>query len=265
MEIIKSFIYQCISLPETEVFDKLMEKINDYTHNINLNNMGSIKSYKGNKNKIKGDIFEIICLNMIKNNSFKNINAKNVWLFKELPLDISIFLGFKHKIDKGIDIIVQTVDNNWLAVQCKYRSKPKNTKVNIGNGKTIYKKWQVNWDELSTFYSLCDRTGPENYGWYKHVVITTAEFVGREGRKNEKDLSICLGTFRGLIKDEWFKLLGDTGNKLESNTSNIIEEKLDNTTKFIIDMSKLNLENNTKLDLNLIREKRLLALTKINK
>ena len=257
MEVIRSVLYQCVSLPEDQVFDKLMEKINDYSHNINFGQTGTMKSVKTNKNKVKGDIFEIICVNMIRNNSFKDIKCKNVWLFKELPDKIADFLGFKHKMDKGIDIIVETVDGFWLAVQCKYRSKPK----------TIYKKWKVTWDELSTFYSLCERTGPQNSKWYKHVVITTAEFVGREGRKNEKDLSICVGTFMGLPKEEWFKLIGDTGNKLD-NTSlmNVIDKKRElvnnkNVESFIIDMSKINLNDGKKVDLNLIREKRLLAIT----
>ena len=70
MEIVKSLLYKCISYPEDQVYDKFIEKLEDYIININMNN---IKTVKQNKNKLKGDILEIMCLNLIKNNSLKII------------------------------------------------------------------------------------------------------------------------------------------------------------------------------------------------
>ena len=71
-------------------------------------------------------------------------------------------------------------------------------------------------------------------------MITTAQSINLQGRKNEKDLSICVGTFKGLSKTEWFKLLGDNGNTIGDN---IKKEDIK--------------EDN--IDVDLIRKKRLLA------
>ena len=252
MEIIKNLLYKCVSYPEDQVYDKFIQLLEDYIINSpGVSVVSDLKTIKRNKNKLKGDIFEVLCLNLIKNNSFGKIKCKDAWLFKDLPGELRDKLAFNNGKDMGIDIIVLTVTDEWYAIQCKYRKKPNKKSVTInkdGKDLTIPLRWQVKWAELSTFYSLCDRTGIPGSGWSKHVVITTAESINRQGRKNEKDLSICVGTFRGLPKEEWLKLLGDTGNKLNEIT---------------IDIDKLNLnEKQDKVDVDLIRKKRLLALEK---
>ena len=270
METIKSLLYQCISLPEGELFDKLMEKINDYSYNLDYK-INDLKVIKKNKNKVKGDLFELICIGLIRNNSIKSIKCKEAWLFKELPADLRKKLYFNNAKDVGIDIVVNTTSDQWIAVQCKYRSKPKHKSITInkeGEYKKINLKWQVTWADLSTFYSLCARTGINETGiitggWAKHVVMTTAESVNRQGRKNEKDVSICIGTFRGISKSEWFKLLGDEGNVIGNNIDNTdTVGKIDNII-YNLDMSKLSLDDPIDIpDINLIREKRLLLLEK---
>ena len=213
--VLKSWILQCISLPQDEFFNRLVLKIDDYFLTVNSNGGVITSQHLKNKNKAKGDLFEYMCLVLIKNNAFKQINCQEAYLFKDIPNEYREKFGFKNK-DMGIDIIVRTTSDEWLAVQCKYKKKPKSSRAPNG----MYINHQVPWKTLSTFYSLCERTGPtgpidRTGGWRKHVVMTTAESISRQGRsRNDKDLSICLGTFRGLNKEEWFKFIGDNGHTL---------------------------------------------------
>jgi hypothetical protein len=261
MEVLKQLIRQCVSLPEDQVFDKLMEKINDYAHNVNYDGkIADLKKAKVNKNKLKGDIFEIICLELLKNGCL--VKCQEAWLFKDLPLELRKRLSFNDAKDVGIDIVIHLGNDVYSAVQCKYRSESKHKSVNInkdGQNKKIRLKWQVTWEDLSTFYSLCDRTGIPGKGWNKYIVMTTAESVNRKGRKNYKDLSICNGSFRGLPKDAWFTLLGDKGNTIMGSNIELITE--DNITQVIFNLTLEETEPEDKekeiKELELMRRKRL--------
>jgi hypothetical protein len=222
--LLNKFIISCLSATEDVFFDQLLQKINDHYDGLDvLKKAGLTVGMKDikNKNKDKGNLFEFLCLRLIQLNVFKGIRCKEAWLFKDLPNNLREQFKFTHK-DMGIDIIVNTIDNKWLAVQCKYKKKSAYSKT--PNGQFI--KHQIGWKSLSTFYSLCDRTGPVS-GWNKHVVITTAASVNRQGRQNNKDLNICVGTFKGLPKDTWFAFIGESGHKLTDAPEIIIEKPVD--------------------------------------
>jgi hypothetical protein len=96
----------------------------------------------------------------------------------------------------GIDIVVEH-EGRYMAVQCKYK-------------KHTERKNSVSWTALSTFYALCLRTGP----WDKYIVMTNCDYTRHEGKKTEKDMSLCLGTFRGISKEGWLKMCGSEGVSL---------------------------------------------------
>lgn len=77
---------------------------------------------KGNYSKKQtGNIFEIFCkLYYLLDTSVKD-EYKNVWLFNEIPLDIRKKLNLS-SIDHGIDLILEDTDNEYTAIQCKFRS-----------------------------------------------------------------------------------------------------------------------------------------------
>lgn len=50
---------------------------------------------------------------------YKNI-IRHVWLFDEIPLDILSILKFPNK-DRGIDLVIKTKNDTYIAVQCKFR------------------------------------------------------------------------------------------------------------------------------------------------
>jgi predicted helicase len=122
----------------------------------------------------------------------------NVWLLKDIPTHVRESLGLRTR-DIGIDIVAErkgsagNSSSTYVAVQCKFKSPNK-----------WRKKTAVGWKELSTFYSLCARTGP----WDRHIVMFNMDYVSHMGYKGEKDLSYCIGTFRNITKEQWEKMCG---------------------------------------------------------
>ena len=167
-----------------------------------------VEMRKRDNKKIRGDIFEEFCVLYLK--YIKSYD--NVMLLKEVPGELLEKLSIKRR-DMGIDIIVEH-NNNYYAVQCKYK-KNKTKRKNI-----------VSWKALSTFYALCLRSGP----WAKYIVMTNCDYAKHEGKKSEKDLSLCLKTFQNIDKDNWLKMCNLNGNKL-NNMENIgiinIDKNLD--------------------------------------
>lgn len=146
--------------------------------------------------KLRGDIFEEFCvlyLTYIR-------KYKNVYLLKDLPEEIRLQLSLS-KRDMGIDIIVEDNNGEFGAIQCKYRKRDTN------KSKTI-----VTWKALSTFYALCLRTGP----WSKYIIITNCDYTTHQGKKTNKDLSICIGTLRNISKEQWLSMCNIKSYTLDS-------------------------------------------------
>jgi hypothetical protein len=158
---------------------------------------------KRDNKKIRGDIFEEFCVLYLKYIKLYD----NVMLLKEVPCELLEKLSIKRR-DMGIDIIVEH-NNNYYAVQCKYK-KNKTKRKNI-----------ISWKALSTFYALCLRSGP----WTKYIIMTNCDYAKHEGAKSEKDLSLCLKTFQNIDKDNWLKMCNLNENIL-NNIENIISENI---------------------------------------
>ncbi len=155
--------------------------------------------------KIKGDYFEELCTLYLKNSD--KFTYKNVWLLYDIPEEIRNILGLRKK-DFGIDIVCETLNNKFIAVQCKYRKN------------NTYKKNIITWKMLSTFYALCLRTGP----WEKYIVMTNAEYVTHMGIKTNKDISICVGTFRKIPVEVWQKMAQEP---LQEPLEEVLEETVE--------------------------------------
>ena len=153
--------------------------------------------------KIRGDIFEDFCVLYLK--FIKKY--QEVWRLEDVPDEVLSLLALKRR-DMGIDIIVKNNDT-YFAVQCKYK-KHSNTRKN-----------SVSWKSLSTFYALCLRTGKEQNGkreWSKYIVMTNCDCARHEGVKTDKDLSICIGTFRKINLEEWTSMCDITGHYINEPT-----------------------------------------------
>ena len=49
--------------------------------------------------------------------------------------------------------------------------------------------------------------------------MTNCDYTKHQGPKTEKDISICLGTLRGITAESWIKLCGIEGHSLGIETS----------------------------------------------
>jgi len=161
--------------------------------------------------KIRGDIFEEFCVLYLKYVK----GYKNVWLLKDVPDAILDKLILKRR-DMGIDIIVETSDEKYLAVQCKYK-KHTSCKLNI-----------LSWKALSTFYALCLRTGP----WDKYIIMTNCVYTRHQGKKTSQDVSYCLKTLQNITKDEWLRMCNVSGVKIGNEPvmqeeMKVLEEKIE--------------------------------------
>jgi len=159
--------------------------------------------------KIRGDIFEefsVLYLKYVK-------GYKNVWLLKDVPDDVLGKLNVIRR-DMGIDIIVETATETFIAVQCKYKKH------------NSFKKNILSWKALSTFYALCLRTGP----WEKYIVMTNCVYTRHQGKKTKQDVSYCLKTLQNITKDEWLAMCNVKGEKLvdesKDTTSPLSKEEL---------------------------------------
>jgi predicted helicase len=143
--------------------------------------------------KIRGDMFEEFCVLYLKHVK----GYKNVWLLKDVPDEILAKVHVARR-DMGIDVIVETEAETFIAVQSKYKKH------------TSFKQNILSWKSLSTFYALCLRTGP----WEKYIVMTNCVYTRHQGKKTKQDVSICLKTLQNITKDEWLAMCNATGYKL---------------------------------------------------
>ena len=169
MEDLQKLLYKIFLKSPNNLFDDFILECQLF-YDKPAHNLLELKQRKNTK--IKGDIFEEFCVLYLLN--IKKYN--NVWLLKNVPEDILNNLHLQRQ-DMGIDIIVEH-NNEFYAVQCKYK-KSTSTK-NI-----------LSWQQLSTFYALCLKTGPYN----KYIIMTNCDYTRHQGEKTNKDLSFCLKTF----------------------------------------------------------------------
>lgn len=206
--------------------------------------------------KLRGDIFEEFCVLYLLHIK----KYEEVWRLEDVPDEILVELALKRR-DMGIDLIAKH-DNGYYAIQCKYK-KHSNARKN-----------SVSWKSVSTFYALCLRTGKQittppnkvDREWQKYIVMTNCDFVRHEGEKTDKDLSVCIGTFRKITKGEWLLMcdvkgstLNDTILKNENEYINEIkpnsnEQSNEQSIKYIDQLStNVNLDKPSKEDLRLLR------------
>ena len=78
------------------------------------------------QSKLAGDIFENVCKYFLQTAPQYQTKLKNVWLLKEVKEDLRRKLNLP-STDEGIDLIAETFDGKYWAIQSKYRSDPKDT------------------------------------------------------------------------------------------------------------------------------------------
>ena len=103
------------------------------------NNIGKLNEDKFNK--IKGDIFELITSLYFVNNPIYTTKLRNLWRSTNIPIQILDLLDLK-KPEIGVDLLAESNDGTFWAIQCKYKQ---DIKDNISYG------------DLRSFFSITER------------------------------------------------------------------------------------------------------------
>ena len=181
-----------------------------------------LQGFTGLTNHEKGIWWEGFCTRYLE------VQGYEVWSLANLPTDLRTLLQLRFQ-DMGIDLVARK-DGGYYAVQCKYRSRQERSRKVItvagkstttgsihGLGiprKVVIPQNQVSWQELSTFYALCSRTGP----WHKQIVMTTANSVRHQGQKTSQDMTYAFQGFCGQPLRTWSEMVGDIGNRCDGST-----------------------------------------------
>lgn len=204
IQVIKNMIKQNISLVDKQnnIFELLLKSIELYNSLSKSKKMISMTDIKNLDNKkIKGDLFEAFCYLYIK----YILNHDEVWLYKYIPIEIKQELHLT-PTDYGIDIVSKH-KGKYYAIQCKYK-------------KSSDKKQFISWRSLSTFYAIVHTTGP----FERHITMTNVNGCRHIGKKGQKDLSICIGTFKSIKFFNWLNLI----NQKDELNNEIIQEIANN-------------------------------------
>lgn len=158
-----------------------------------LNNFDDI--YEITKNMTateKGDIFEIISLYMFKLSPLLNNDLQEIWLYKDIPVNIRKSLDLPEK-DKGIDILAK-IKNKYCAIQCKFRQNPDQ---------------RIQWKELATFFGLSFGINDKINSGY---LITNTNDICDEVNKSTKVRAVY-GDFFDNLPNNFFKNIYNDINK----------------------------------------------------
>jgi predicted helicase len=82
--------------------------------------------------KVKGDVFERVVQLYLKTHPEYESILKHVWLLNEIPEKIKSHLNLP-EADEGIDIVAETTDGKYWAIQAKYRGDPNSRLTNKGD------------------------------------------------------------------------------------------------------------------------------------
>lgn len=221
----KDILRGCLQEEEKKIFPTFCQKYDDFFLNAKSHTMGELKTNK-DIHRRKGIQFENLTQELLRRKYLLSaFDIVNVLKFDEISSEDLLRLRFLNaggritRKDMGIDIIAIDRRGRHYAIQCKYVKQP-----------SPKYRWQVKWDTLSTFYALCERTGPPE-GWFRHVVITNAKSVNRQGKKTTKDISICHGTLSNIPRDQWYILCDYKGYTLKDGVEEKGEDKVEEETK----------------------------------
>jgi superfamily II DNA or RNA helicase len=182
----------------TNIMDKILDRINIFKDIYTLT--------KGLTNNEKGTIFEIITKYIFLLHPFYANTTKNVWLFDELTDRMKTKFNIPSK-DEGIDLVLETTNGKFYAIQCKYRSNNSDT---------------VDWKELSTFVGLT--FGVAN-GFEKGYYVTNIYDINKN-IKNSNKITTIYGDFFEELDSNFFDRMKETYLKSNIKTKQIIKQQL---------------------------------------
>lgn len=183
---ITNSIKTSLSRYESNIFEDLQRVFESYFDKP-CSNMIELRK---KSQKVKGTSFEIFCKMFLIEKGY------DCWLLNELDEKTLELLNLSRQ-DVGIDLIAKK-ENRYYPVQCKFRKPTRDVK-----GRSVHR---VTWRDLSTFLSLCVRTGGAD-GWKRHIIMTNADYCCWKGKKSPLDFTIGKKTFQNTDRQFWYNMV----------------------------------------------------------
>ena len=147
--------------------------------------------------KEKGDLFEQLVKAYLELEPEYASKLKHVWLYREVPQAIAKKLKLP-ATDQGIDLIAETNDGEFWAVQCKYRQDTDHS---------------LTWREISTFTGLAFGVCR---GFAFGLICSTTERITHVLKDQERIGFCALDVWQGLDADFLARLRAHLGRKPEA-------------------------------------------------
>lgn len=141
--------------------------------------------------KEKGDIFELITKYFLLIDPVYQTKLKNVWLLNEIPNNIKTNLNLPDS-DEGIDLIAQTKEGGYWAIQCKYRSDEESS---------------ITREDITTFIDIAN-TVCKNIS-HKLVCTTANKQSYKFDKLYDDTISFLLADTWNTLNEDFFEKLND--------------------------------------------------------
>jgi superfamily II DNA or RNA helicase len=136
--------------------------------------------------KHKGDIFELLTKLYLQIDPRYVSKLTTVWLYNEIPTNTLKKLNLPTK-DMGIDLIAETNEGEYWAIQCKYKADESKS---------------LTWREISTFQSLAfSKAKGISFG----LVATTVDRSANVFKDQKEDVKLLAGEVWRDLDVEFFK------------------------------------------------------------
>lgn len=143
--------------------------------------------------KTKGDVFELLTKYIFILHPYYKQFTQKIWLFNELSEDMKIKFNIPTK-DEGIDIVLLSNDNNYYAIQCKFR---------------MNKYTKIQWGELGTFVGL---TFGISKSFLKGFFVTNTFYINKNIISSDKIISVYGSFFEELEPNFYNEMKGLLNN-----------------------------------------------------
>jgi predicted helicase len=164
------------------------------------------KYTKSNQAKLAGDIFELVVKLYLQVSPVYKSKLKKVYLLKEIPAALKTKLNIPNE-DEGIDIIAETFDKEFYAIQCKYRSNPEDT-LTIKGDLSTFTNLAFNYCKNISHGIVCATTNrpPKKVKLLKSVGFETIEtWLSLDDNNKELWNLIVAKAIGKITKPELFK------------------------------------------------------------
>ena len=149
---------------------------------------------RGLSEKQKGDVFEELIKAYLLLEPEYASKLKHVWLHREVPQSIAQKLKLP-ATDQGIDLVAETNDDEFWAIQCKYRQETDHS---------------LTWREVSTFTGLAFGVCR---GFTFGVICSTSERITHVLKDQERIGFCALDVWQGLDADFFARLRAHLARK----------------------------------------------------